>query len=248
MEVHPFDDGNGRMARLLTNFILLKYGYPVSVIKQENRNQYYAALSQADNGEVIPIIEFISETVKSTFEITLKAIHGEDISDEDDLDKEIELFRKEIGHRKKYVILKENADVLGILHDIIKYPSQKLLKFSDLFHRKSILLKSTNGQVAISQKEINSKQEFKVLINKHPINLNSIINYNFFFQNSVHNGGDVKIEKGFSIRFNKETYTIELLGNRLVKYYDENLYDDSFKSIMRIYMRSFMNEIKKNSK
>ena len=75
--------------------------------------------------------------------------------------------------------------------------SQKLLKFSDLFHRKSILLKSTNGQVAISQKEINSKQEFKVLINKHPINLNSIINYNFFFQNSVHNGGDVKIEKGF---------------------------------------------------
>lgn len=47
VKIHPFVDGNGRTARLLLNFELLKNGYPAVVIKNENRAEYYDALDKA---------------------------------------------------------------------------------------------------------------------------------------------------------------------------------------------------------
>ncbi|MEK6984082.1 MAG: Fic family protein [Nanoarchaeota archaeon] len=42
--IHPFTDGNGRISRLLMNFILKKYGYPMLDIPYEDREDYYNAL------------------------------------------------------------------------------------------------------------------------------------------------------------------------------------------------------------
>ena len=47
VKIHPFVDGNGRTARLLLNFELMKAGYPPIVIRKESRLQYYDALDQA---------------------------------------------------------------------------------------------------------------------------------------------------------------------------------------------------------
>lgn len=47
VKIHPFIDGNGRTARLLLNFELIKNGYPPIVIKNENRAEYYDALDKA---------------------------------------------------------------------------------------------------------------------------------------------------------------------------------------------------------
>ncbi len=42
--LHPFRDGNGRLGRLMSNFILLKMGQPLLIIPSSNREEYIAAL------------------------------------------------------------------------------------------------------------------------------------------------------------------------------------------------------------
>ena len=43
--LHPFRDGNGRTGRLLSNFILLRAGHPLLIIKLEDRAEYISALN-----------------------------------------------------------------------------------------------------------------------------------------------------------------------------------------------------------
>ncbi|VVB77142.1 Fic/DOC family protein [uncultured archaeon] len=45
--IHPFGDGNGRISRLLMNFVLHKHGYPMLNIEYKNRSSYYTALERS---------------------------------------------------------------------------------------------------------------------------------------------------------------------------------------------------------
>ena len=44
--LHPFRDGNGRTGRLLSNFILLRAGHPLLIVKLEDRAAYISSLKQ----------------------------------------------------------------------------------------------------------------------------------------------------------------------------------------------------------
>ena len=58
--VHPFPDGNGRIARFLMNSLLVAGGYPWTVIRVEQRDEYLAALETASvAGDVRPFTEFV---------------------------------------------------------------------------------------------------------------------------------------------------------------------------------------------
>jgi fido (protein-threonine AMPylation protein) len=62
--IHPYPDGNGRMARFLMNAMLSSGGYPWTVIRVEDRNAYLAALDRASiDMNIEPFAEFIAERV-----------------------------------------------------------------------------------------------------------------------------------------------------------------------------------------
>lgn len=48
IRIHPFEDGNGRIARLLVNYILARHGYPMIVVRSRKKNEYLDALHQSD--------------------------------------------------------------------------------------------------------------------------------------------------------------------------------------------------------
>lgn len=56
---HPFIDGNGRVGRLLLNFILRKNGFPMINIKYRERRKYYEALEEGNRGSLKPMAELI---------------------------------------------------------------------------------------------------------------------------------------------------------------------------------------------
>ena len=51
VSIHPFGDGNGRLSRLLMNFILHKHGFPMLDISYKNRDSYYTALERSQKGK-----------------------------------------------------------------------------------------------------------------------------------------------------------------------------------------------------
>lgn len=76
--IHPFYDGNGRVARLLTNFYLMKKGYPPIVLKKEERKKYYNTLNKADHGDLSSFANFIARAVNESLQYYLSVFIDED--------------------------------------------------------------------------------------------------------------------------------------------------------------------------
>jgi Fic family protein len=72
--IHPFDDGNGRVSRLVMNLIVMRAGYPPIVIKNETREEYYLALSKADNGDFQQLLTLFHDETKNSLDLMLDVI------------------------------------------------------------------------------------------------------------------------------------------------------------------------------
>jgi hypothetical protein len=67
--IHPYPDGNGRMARFLMNVMLASGGYPWTVIRVEDRDAYLGALDRASiDTDINPFSAFVAERVRWSLE------------------------------------------------------------------------------------------------------------------------------------------------------------------------------------
>lgn len=75
VSIHPFIDGNGRIARLLMNLLLLQEGYPPVIIKPEHRLSYIQALEKAQTqGIMDEYYRMMYEATRASLEEYLRAI------------------------------------------------------------------------------------------------------------------------------------------------------------------------------
>jgi Fic family protein len=66
--IHPFVDGNGRVARLLMNVMLMRYGYPIAIITKEDRLRYYDALELSQTSDLSSFIALLAESIYESLE------------------------------------------------------------------------------------------------------------------------------------------------------------------------------------
>jgi Fic family protein len=71
--IHPFVDGNGRTARLVMNLLLMRRGYPPTVILRTDRGRYYSVLTQADTRNPDPLVNFVGRAVDRSLTLFLEA-------------------------------------------------------------------------------------------------------------------------------------------------------------------------------
>lgn len=65
-QIHPYQDGNGRVARILANLVLIKHQLFPIVITRDDRVQYIEALELADAGNLKPLIRLFADIERKT--------------------------------------------------------------------------------------------------------------------------------------------------------------------------------------
>ncbi|MDR1038895.1 MAG: Fic family protein [Deltaproteobacteria bacterium] len=71
IQIHPFQDGNGRVARALASLVYIKAGFFPPVVKAAGKPEYIDALDKANNGDLKPFTRYLSGLVAKT---TLRCI------------------------------------------------------------------------------------------------------------------------------------------------------------------------------
>ncbi|MGD0778357.1 MAG: Fic family protein, partial [Candidatus Solibacter sp.] len=63
-QIHPFQDGNGRVARAIASLVFIKGGFFPLVVNRDDREKYIDALESADHGDLSPLVRLFSQLQK----------------------------------------------------------------------------------------------------------------------------------------------------------------------------------------
>jgi Fic family protein len=264
IRVHPFDDGNGRLARILMNMLLMRAGYPPSVIKADKKDTYYTALRKADGGVWDAFVEYVGTVLLDSMELYLRGAKGESIEDLDDVDKEFELLKITISGREEVFLLgKDTINEIKQTHFtlLLQKIEEKLFKINELYidnehlykysylkfeHRKGVHMEHTSIGRKISN--------YKEILNT--INLStSSLSLLFSWKNFINSGKEPRLNRynykiKLSISISKNNFKVSVRNGREnteldILYYHENI-EKRTTEIANKLLKNFMNHIKKN--
>lgn len=158
IKIHPFDDGNGRTARILMNFILIQNGYPPVIIKTDDKENYFSALRQADAGLITEFIDYIAKNLINSLEIMIRGAQGENIDEPDDIEKEIFLLEQRLKTISKSAEVTKNTEALiniykNSVSDLYTKFISKCSLFNKLYVSNNIKLYIDNVEHPFSQKD-----------------------------------------------------------------------------------------------
>lgn len=118
--IHPFADGNGRVARALASvFTYRAVNVPVLILV-ENRRTYLNTLSSADKGDYQPFIDFIQQRTFDALQWVGESIRAAQVPSAEEALREIEKLYMTTGGLRHKEVDSAGANVLGLLAEILE--------------------------------------------------------------------------------------------------------------------------------
>lgn len=230
--IHPFDDGNGRLARILMNFILMKNGFPPVIIKSEDKENYRFALRQADNGSLEKFIEYIAKNLEHSLNLMIAGARGEEIEEANDLDKKLTLLKQKLTPKEeKTDVTRTKESILKIYDDSVKRLHDKFVvsceKFREFYVETDFRVTSphpvSKDNYLEIRKKITDQTEF----------LNIIFSYESLRKNSHRNFNFVSaLDIDFSLTY--YSVTAHRFGSdAIISEYDQQLTDQQIDALIK---------------
>lgn len=266
VRIHPFDDGNGRVSRLLMNYVLLKNGLPPVIIKSADKRNYLSALHFADIGDYEPLIEYIAQQVVWSLDISIRAAKGINIEENEAVEKKIILFKKSLNRNNERKKARSNENIKFILQNagirLFTRSINAFKEFDDLFHEKEYRFIFSDQEHISYNANNRSGGRLLVINNKFPESFLDWLDkttFDFFeFGLEIYWSGYKLSTPPFSIgvyinfKFDKYTYHISRTtsfndkDHYIEHFYDKQLTEDDINFTASQIANDIMEEIKNN--
>lgn len=170
--IHPFDDGNGRLSRLLMNYVLYKNSLPPVVVKSEDKSSYCRALHEADAGNVQAFVTYIAEQLAHSLQLYLKAAKGESLEEGEDWRKKLGVLKKDLSRKESLAEMKSVPGIQKLInfkiYPFVKLVCERLGDFRDFFLQTAITVdKSEKTYPLYSETALDIENHFKQDLNTH---------------------------------------------------------------------------------